>query len=122
MRDIRRCATCNTTEKAFEDAGGGAMKASSWIAAKMNRLATESSAHPRVLDLFSGCGGLSLGFLAAGCEIVAAVELDELAARSHALNFHKGASPEVIELHAKPRDITSIDPEDLTDEFALGVA
>jgi DNA (cytosine-5)-methyltransferase 1 len=75
-----------------------------------------------VLDLFAGCGGLSLGFQAAGCEIVAAVEIDELAARSHAINFHKDASPEVLKLHARARDITAIDPEDLAAEFGLGTA
>jgi len=36
------------------------------ISAKMARLARAPGARPRVLDLFSGCGGLSLGFLAAG--------------------------------------------------------
>jgi predicted RNA methylase len=46
-------------------------------------------------DLFSGCGGLSLGFQAAGCDIVAAMEIDALAAQSHAINFHRGASQSV---------------------------
>ena len=46
-------------------------------------------AKPRVLDLFSGCGGLSLGFEAAGFQISAAVEFEPNAARSHAINFHE---------------------------------
>jgi DNA (cytosine-5)-methyltransferase 1 len=75
---------------------------------------------PRVLDLFGGCGGLSLGFQAAGCEIVAAIESDELAARSHATNFFKGQPVEVVEHHAMPRDITRIDPDELVSDFELG--
>jgi DNA (cytosine-5)-methyltransferase 1 len=97
------------------------MTSCSLVAAKVARLATEPNARPRVLDLFSGCGGLSLGFQAAGCEIAAAIEIDEFAAKSHALNFHKGASAEVIDLHATPRDITA-DPEDLTAELGLGTS
>jgi DNA (cytosine-5)-methyltransferase 1 len=98
------------------------MKASSSIAKKVARLTADRRTRPRVLDLFAGCGGLSLGFQAAGCEIVAAVESDELAARSHALNFSKGQPPQVIEHHGKPRDITAIDPEELVADFQLGPA
>lgn len=90
------------------------------IAAKVDRLAGEPPTHPRVLDLFAGCGGLSLGFQAAGGEIVAAMEIDDLAARSHAINFCRGYSDDVIEHHAQPRDITKIDPEELVEDFGLG--
>lgn len=87
---------------------------------KLERLANGASAKPRVLDLFAGCGGLSLGFDAAGFEIVAALEIDPIAARSHAINFFKGSSEAVIEHHAKPRDVTAIEPEDLIKEYGLG--
>jgi DNA (cytosine-5)-methyltransferase 1 len=42
----------------------------------------------RFLDLFAGCGGLSLGLEYAGLEIVAAVEKSEMAAETHFKNFH----------------------------------
>lgn len=79
---------------------------------KINRLLAGNS--PRVLDLFSGCGGLSLGFHAAGCEITAAVELDPDAARSHGVNFHHGD-----ERHSRARDIRT-SPEELTADLGLG--
>jgi len=97
------------------------MKARSDIAKKISRLAADVNAQPRVLDLFAGCGGLSLGFNAAGCEISAAIEIDPLAARSHAINFFRNEPPEVIECHAKSRDITKIDPEELIEELGLGI-
>jgi DNA (cytosine-5)-methyltransferase 1 len=75
----------------------------------------EAGGRPRVLDLFSGCGGLSLGFHAAGFEIRAAVEFDPDAARSHGLNFHNGA-PE----HSQARDIIVTHPEDLAAELDMG--
>ena len=96
------------------------MKMPAPIAAKLDRLASGAAARPRVLDLFAGCGGLSLGFQAAGCEIVAATELDELAALSHATNFFKGCSQHEIDRHAKSHDITEIDPEELIAYFGLG--
>jgi DNA (cytosine-5)-methyltransferase 1 len=83
------------------------------IGQKIARL--RAGGRPRVLDLFAGCGGLSLGFQAAGFDIRAALELDPDAAHSHGLNFHGGA-PE----HSRARDITVTHPEDLTDELDLG--
>lgn len=69
----------------------------------------------RVLDLFSGCGGISLGFHSAGYEISAALEWDPDAAKSHGLNFHAGL-PE----HTKARDITLTTPLQLTRQLNLG--
>ena len=79
---------------------------------KLARLAT--GGRPRVLDLFSGCGGLSLGFHAAGFQIAAAIELDPDAAKSHGLNFHKGA-PE----HILARDITAVSPRKLAEQLQI---
>ncbi len=70
---------------------------------------------PRVLDLFAGCGGLSLGFQAAGYSVQAAIEFDADAARSHGENFHAG-DPR----HRRARDIITTHPEDLVAELALG--
>ncbi|WP_316171749.1 DNA cytosine methyltransferase [Bradyrhizobium sp. SZCCHNRI1058] len=95
------------------------MKPISAVAAKCARL-SKPHARPRVLDLFAGCGGLSLGFRTANCDIAAALEIDPLAARSHAINFFKGASEEVIAHHATVRDVASLEPEELVAEFGLG--
>jgi DNA (cytosine-5)-methyltransferase 1 len=77
---------------------------------------------PTVLDLFSGCGGLSLGFQAAGFKIAAAVECEPLAAESHALNFFGDATGAERRLHAKPRDIIAEEPSKIISEFGLGRA
>lgn len=69
----------------------------------------------RVLDLFAGAGGLSLGFQRAGFRIDGAVELDPLAARTHARNFH----PEDRDRHGIARDMTSTEPRELL--AALGL-
>lgn len=42
---------------------------------------------PAVLDLFSGCGGFSLGFQRAGFRIAGSVEIDPSARATHAANF-----------------------------------
>lgn len=42
---------------------------------------------PIAIDLFSGCGGMSLGLEAAGFDIAAAVELDPIHALVHHVNF-----------------------------------
>ena len=64
----------------------------------------------RVLDLFSGCGGISLGFLRAGFKILAGIDNDPLAAQSHATNFHPEASENEFALHSTAWDITELDP------------
>ena len=65
---------------------------------------------PRVIDLFAGCGGLSLGFLTAGFTVVAAIESDPIAALSHALNFFKDSPHPMSRLHGTARDIISAEP------------
>jgi DNA (cytosine-5)-methyltransferase 1 len=42
-----------------------------------------------VIDLFSGAGGLSLGFQAAGCLIRAAVDIDKVAGETFRVNFSR---------------------------------
>ncbi len=83
------------------------------IERKLTRLS--SGAAPRVLDLFSGCGGLSLGFQRAGFEISASVESNPIAAASHARNFH-GSDPR----HAEALDITQVKPVELARKLCLG--
>jgi len=64
---------------------------------------------PNVLDLFSGCGGISLGFDLAGCSIIGGIEQDAHAVKSHALNFHSGDCNKTA-VHSIPRDITTLSP------------
>ncbi|MFC7608958.1 DNA cytosine methyltransferase [Teichococcus aestuarii] len=84
---------------------------------KLARLA--SGGAPRVVDLFSGCGGISLGFHRAGFSISGSVELDPWAAKSHALNFH-GDDPGQVALHGRSRDMTTLEPDDFCKELDLG--
>lgn len=65
----------------------------------------------RVLDLFSGCGGFSLGFHSAGFSIVGAIEADPQAIASHAMNFTSVTSHRE-NTEVKPLDITKVDPCD----------
>ena len=83
------------------------------VSQKLARLS--SGAKPRVLDLFAGCGGISLGFEAAGFEIRGAIEFDPEAARSHGLNFHNGAPA-----HSEAIDITQTAPKQLCTQLDLG--
>jgi DNA (cytosine-5)-methyltransferase 1 len=83
------------------------------IKAKIARL--KNGHKPRVLDLFSGCGGLSLGIYSAGYENTAAVEYEAHAAKSHGVNFHNG-DPR----HCTARDITQTKPDVLTSALGLG--
>lgn len=60
----------------------------------------------KVLDLFSGCGGLGEGFLQAGFDVAASVEIDEKACSTQRQNH-----PETQVLQA---DLTQLSPEELT--------
>lgn len=81
---------------------------------KLHRLL--SGAPPRVLELCSGCGGMSLGLRAAGFEMAAHMESDPVAAESHALNF---AADSQRKAWAEPRDMVSWSPESLLRDFGI---
>ncbi|EIM04281.1 DNA cytosine methyltransferase [Rhodanobacter denitrificans] len=83
------------------------------IRQKIARL--QAGGKPRVLDLFAGCGGISLGFSAAGFDIAGAVEFDPEAAASHGHNFHGGDAA-----HSHARDITKTSPDQLARDLQAG--
>ena len=72
---------------------------------------------PRVLDLFAGCGGLSLGFKRAGYEIQGGVEKDPRAAWTYAANLHRNESEERRKTLGESRDICAIEPAELLREL-----
>ena len=85
--------------------------------AKIRRMANGNS--PRVLELCSGCGGMSLGLQAAGFSLVAHVESDPVAAASYAINF---SPPNGLKMErwAAPRDMIECDASDLAADLGLG--
>lgn len=76
---------------------------------KLNRL--RASKPLRLLDLFSGCGGMSLGLKRAGYTILGGVEINQQAINTYAWNLFKGVDEKTFELHNTPRDITDFAPE-----------
>lgn len=85
-------------------------------AAKLRRIG--AGGPPRLLELCSGCGGMSLGLASAGFELVAHVENDPVAAESFALNFSppSWAMPEVW---SRPRDMEGDSADDLVVELGI---
>jgi DNA (cytosine-5)-methyltransferase 1 len=83
------------------------------IQQKIARL--KAGGNPRVLDLFAGCGGISLGFSSAGFTIAGAVEFDPDAAASHGRNFHGSDAA-----HSQARDITKTSPDQLAKDLRVG--
>ena len=84
---------------------------------KLNRI--RSGSNIRTLDIFAGCGGISLGFHKAGFDIIAGVEIDKHAARTHASNFHSGIDEHIFEKYAQPRDITKTEPKELLEDLSI---
>jgi DNA (cytosine-5)-methyltransferase 1 len=68
-----------------------------------------------VLEICSGCGGLSLGLLTAGFELSAHIEIDPEAAESYAVNFGGGRDAP----WALPRDLERCSTEGLVTELGL---
>ncbi len=54
----------------------------------MNTLVKNLTKMPEVVDLFSGCGGLSYGFSQAGLSITAGMEIDKAASVTASYNLH----------------------------------
>jgi DNA (cytosine-5)-methyltransferase 1 len=76
-----------------------------------------AGAAPRVLEICSGCGGLSLGLKTAGFELSAHIEIDPEAAKSYALNF--GADRTPSSEWAKPRDMENCSAAKLVSDLGF---
>lgn len=74
-------------------------------------LDTRKSTKLTALDLFSGCGGLSVGLKYAGFRVAAAVEIDAKAQQTYALNH-----PDVV---LYPKDIRTLDVATVLSEIGL---
>lgn len=68
---------------------------------------------PTAIDLFAGCGGLTLGLKQAGFRVLAAAELDD-----GAVDIYEANHPEVL---VKPGDIRKLSPSRLKRELGLTV-
>ncbi len=66
---------------------------------------------PTMIDLFSGCGGVTAGFKAAGFKVLAAVEFDPVTAQTYRLNH-----PEVV---LYEEDIRIVSPEEIQERCEL---
>src|SRR5688572_13052014 len=68
-------------------------------------------AKPTAIDLFSGCGGLTLGLKQAGFRVIGAVENSELAVKTYKTN-HRG-------VRVWPKDIRKLTVESVRQELKL---
>ena len=58
-------------------------------------IAKRSKVLPYVIDLFSGCGGMSLGFSDAGFPLLASVDIDKAASKTAEYNLdHRAGTSE----------------------------
>lgn len=66
---------------------------------------------PTAIDLFAGCGGLTLGLKQAGFDVLAAIEIDEIAAKTYSMNH-----PEV---EMWEDDIRDVHPLEMMEDLKL---
>jgi|LSQX01.2.fsa_nt_gb DNA (cytosine-5)-methyltransferase 1 len=64
---------------------------------------------PKIIDLFSGCGGLALGFQKAGFEIAAGIDILPEAIKAISYNLHWRTGQKEVYICA---DITAMDPKE----------
>lgn len=65
-----------------------------------------------IIDLFAGCGGMTLGFQRAGFVPLGGVEQDAMAAQTYARNFFRRRTGIEAERHTTGRDIREFHPAD----------
>ena len=73
----------------------------------------------RYMDMFAGCGGISLGFLTAGFTPVASIEMDPWAAKSHGANFGSHSVGGDRDAHHSPRDAVTETADSVFDDLGL---
>jgi DNA (cytosine-5)-methyltransferase 1 len=83
-----------------------------------NKLSRLREGQPfRVVDLFSGCGGMSLGLHRAGYSLLGGVEINARAIETHTRNFFNRCDEETFASHNTPRDIQKFTPAMFMREF-----
>ena len=65
----------------------------------------------QVVDLFSGCGGMSLGLKRAQYQALGGVEIHPQAIATYAKNLFREADEQELAIHGSPHDITDFSPE-----------
>jgi len=69
------------------------------------------SRKPKAIDLFCGCGGLSVGLRDAGFSVVGAIDLDQQATSTYKMNHR---STVVLQ-----QSVVEVDPEELMTRLGL---
>jgi DNA (cytosine-5)-methyltransferase 1 len=75
------------------------------------RLRQSCGVKPKAIDLFSGCGGLTLGLKQAGFRVIGAVEVDELAVETYRVNHS--------EVKVWPRKIQEVTAKEMMRKLKL---
>lgn len=88
------------------------MKAAQWPEQKLAEALARG--YFRTVDLFSGCGGMTLGFHASNFVCVSAVESNATARESHRVNFEPRAPSG---LYFGYSDITQLEPSDMVEHL-----